>query len=149
MTSRYFVAEPWLATTWAGGATRLGIWSLELGEVAGFSTTVPNCEKAVGVSSSMGMRMEGLGMEVGMAPVFSGWLHGGQGGKEGTRCCMFVYGCLHEAVTSINGGRIRRAKIQMAIAGRIRILGDLQCRAAGPFRDRCGRRRAGRPGPLS
>jgi hypothetical protein len=40
--------------------------SLELGEVAGFSITVPNCEKAVGVRSSMGMRMEGLGIEVGM-----------------------------------------------------------------------------------
>lgn len=49
----------------------MGMGSLELGEVAGFSITVPNCEKAVGVSSSMGMRMDGLGMEGGMVP---GWV---------------------------------------------------------------------------
>jgi hypothetical protein len=36
------------------------------GEVAGFSTTVPNWEKAVGVRSSMGIRIEGAGIEVGI-----------------------------------------------------------------------------------
>ena len=69
VTSRYFVAEPWLAWTCLGGGTRCGIGSLELGEVAGFSTTVPNCEKAVGVSSSMGILMDGHGIEVGILAV--------------------------------------------------------------------------------
>jgi hypothetical protein len=40
--------------------------SLELGEVVGFSMTVPNWAKAVGVRSSMGIRMDGHGIEVGM-----------------------------------------------------------------------------------
>lgn len=48
---------------------RCGIASLELGDVAGFSITVPNCEKAVGVKSSMGIRMDGHGIEVGMFAV--------------------------------------------------------------------------------
>lgn len=45
---------------------RCGISSLELGDVAGFSITVPNCEKAVGVKSSIGIRMDGHGIEVGI-----------------------------------------------------------------------------------
>ncbi len=36
------------------------------GEEAGFSMTVPNWWKAVGVRSSIGIRRDGLGMEVGM-----------------------------------------------------------------------------------
>lgn len=68
-TSRYFVAEPWLATTALGGGMRLGTESLEDGDVAGFSTTVPNCEKAVGVRSSIGIRMDGVGIDVGIFAV--------------------------------------------------------------------------------
>ena len=36
------------------------------GDVEGFSMTVPNCAKAVGVSSSIGMRMDGAGIEGGI-----------------------------------------------------------------------------------
>jgi hypothetical protein len=42
------------------------------GEVAGFSTTTPNWANAVGVSSSMGMRIDGAGIDVGMVPVLRG-----------------------------------------------------------------------------
>jgi hypothetical protein len=44
---------------------------LELGEVVGFSITVPNWAKAVGVSSSMGIRIDGHGIEVGMLAAFT------------------------------------------------------------------------------
>jgi hypothetical protein len=69
VTSKYFVAEPWLAWTCLGGGMRCGIGSFALGEVAGFSITVPNCKKAVGVSSSMGIRIDGHGIEVGIPAV--------------------------------------------------------------------------------
>lgn len=36
------------------------------GDVVGFSMTAPNCAKAVGVRSSIGMRIEGAGIEVGI-----------------------------------------------------------------------------------
>lgn len=45
---------------------RRGSGSLEEGEVSGFSTTVPNCAKAVGVRSSMGILIDGAGIDVGM-----------------------------------------------------------------------------------
>lgn len=47
---------------------RCGMGSLELGDVAGFSITVPNCVKAVGVKSSIGIRIDGHGIEVGILP---------------------------------------------------------------------------------
>jgi hypothetical protein len=37
-------------------------------ECAGFSITVPNWEKEDWVRSSMGIRMDGQGIEVGMVP---------------------------------------------------------------------------------
>ena len=39
------------------------------GEFVGFSMTVPNWENAVGVRSSIGIRIEGAGMEVGILAV--------------------------------------------------------------------------------
>ena len=45
---------------------RLGMGSFADGDVVGFSMTVPNCEKAVGVRSSIGIRIEGAGIEVGI-----------------------------------------------------------------------------------
>ena len=45
---------------------RCGMGSFAEGDVAGFSTTVPNCAKAVGVRSSMGIRIDGAGIDVGM-----------------------------------------------------------------------------------
>lgn len=45
---------------------RCAMGSLEEGEVVGFSTTVPNAWKAVGVRSSIGIRIDGLGIEVGI-----------------------------------------------------------------------------------
>jgi hypothetical protein len=44
--------------------------SLAEGAVAGFSTTTPNWAKAVGVSSSMGIRIDGAGIDVG---IFATW----------------------------------------------------------------------------
>jgi hypothetical protein len=67
VTSRYLVAEPWLAATASGGGMRLGMGSCADGDVVGFSMTVPNCEKAVGVRSSIGIRIEGAGIEVGIS----------------------------------------------------------------------------------
>jgi hypothetical protein len=64
------VADPWFAETLSGGGTRCGMGSFAEGDVAGFSITVPNWEKAVGVRSSMGMRIDGAGIEVGM---FARW----------------------------------------------------------------------------
>jgi hypothetical protein len=65
-TSRYFVAKPWFADTLSGGGMRCGMGSFAEGEVVGFSTTVPNCAKAVGVRSSIGIRMDGAGIEDGI-----------------------------------------------------------------------------------
>lgn len=65
---------------------RCGIGSLELGEVAGFSTTVPNCAKAVGVRSSIGIRIDGHGIEVGIAAVWKGFtsvVEGNGGARDG------------------------------------------------------------------
>jgi hypothetical protein len=55
--------------TLSGDEMRLGTGSFEEGEVAGFSTTVPNCVKAVGVSSSIGIRIDGAGIEGGIMAV--------------------------------------------------------------------------------
>jgi hypothetical protein len=43
------------------------------GDVVGFSTTTPNCAKAVGVRSSMGIRIDGAGMDVGMFAASTWW----------------------------------------------------------------------------
>ena len=43
------------------------------GDVEGFSMTVPNCAKAVGVSSSIGIRIEGAGIDVGMFATRLAW----------------------------------------------------------------------------
>jgi hypothetical protein len=45
---------------------RCGMGSFADGDVVGFSMTVPNCEKAVGVRSSIGIRIEGAGIDVGI-----------------------------------------------------------------------------------
>jgi hypothetical protein len=66
VTSRYLVADPWFAETLSGGGMRCGMGSFAEGDVAGFSITVPNCANAVGVSSSMGIRMDGAGIDVGI-----------------------------------------------------------------------------------
>lgn len=122
VTSRYFVAEPWLATTCCGGGTRCGTESLELGDVAGFSITVPNCTKAVGVRSSMGTRMDGHGMEVGIVPCRQVTVQGCAGAETEGKDAMRgdsdragEDGARSGACDSISGGRNRRAKI--AIAG--------------------------------
>lgn len=60
------MAKPWFAETLSGGGMRWAMGSLAEGAFAGFSTTVPNWLKAVGVSSSMGIRMAGEGIEDGM-----------------------------------------------------------------------------------
>ena len=73
-TSRYLVADPWFALTLSGGGMRSGMGSFADGEVAGFSTTTPNCANAVGVRSSMGIRIDGAGIDVGMLPVLAGAL---------------------------------------------------------------------------
>jgi hypothetical protein len=69
VTSRYFVADPWLADLASGGGTRFGMGSFKEGAVAGFSTTVPNCSKAVWLRSSMGIRIDGAGIEDGIFAV--------------------------------------------------------------------------------
>lgn len=60
------MAKPWLADTASGVGMRWGMGSFADDEEAGFSMTVPNWRKAVGVRSSIGIRMDGLGMEVGI-----------------------------------------------------------------------------------
>ena len=47
----------------------MGTGSFAEGDVVGFSMTVPNCAKAVGVRSSMGILIEGAGIEVGIFAV--------------------------------------------------------------------------------
>ena len=47
----------------------MGTGSFAEGDVVGFSMTVPNCEKAVGVRSSIGILIEGAGIEVGIFAV--------------------------------------------------------------------------------
>ena len=111
VTSRYFVAEPWFAWTCCGGGTRCGIGSLELGDVAGFSITVPNCEKAVGVRSSIGIRIDGHGIEVGIVPFGEDSQQSWSRTKARDGWGRWSSG----ACDSISGGRNRRAKI--AISG--------------------------------
>ena len=65
-TSRNLMAEPWLAETASGTGTRRAMGKRAEGEDAGFSMTVPNWWNAVGVRSSMGMRIDGLGIEGAM-----------------------------------------------------------------------------------
>lgn len=69
VTSRYFVANPWFAETLSGGGTGCEIGSLDEGDVVGFSMTVPNWANAVGVRSSIGIRMDGAGIDVGILAV--------------------------------------------------------------------------------
>jgi hypothetical protein len=69
-TSRYLVADPWFALTLSGGGMRCAMGSFAEGAVAGFSTTTPNWENAVGVSSSIGIRIDGAGIDVG---IFATW----------------------------------------------------------------------------
>lgn len=64
VTSRILIAEPWFADTMSRG-TR---WERGSVECAGFSITVPNWAKEDWVRSSMGMRMDGQGIEGGMVP---------------------------------------------------------------------------------
>lgn len=45
---------------------RCGMESFAEEDVVGFSTTVPNWENAVGVRSSIGIRMDGAGIEDGI-----------------------------------------------------------------------------------
>jgi hypothetical protein len=74
-TSRYFVADPWFAVTLSGGGMRPGTGSFAEGDVVGFSTTTPNWANAVGVRSSMGIRIDGAGIEDGMVAAPKGpWM---------------------------------------------------------------------------
>jgi hypothetical protein len=66
VTSRYLVANPWFAETLWGGGMRCGMGSFAEDDVAGFSITVPNWENAVGVRSSMGIRIDGAGIDFGI-----------------------------------------------------------------------------------
>jgi hypothetical protein len=69
------VADPWFAVTLSGGGMRPGMGSFAEGDAAGFSTTTPNWANAVGVSSSMGIRIDGAGIDDGMFAAPNGrWL---------------------------------------------------------------------------
>lgn len=52
---------------------RSGMGSFAEGDVVGFSTTTPNWANAVGVSSSIGIRIDGAGIDVGMFVVWLEW----------------------------------------------------------------------------
>lgn len=95
-TSRYLVADPWFAVVLFGGGMRCGMESLAEGEVAGFSTTTPNCANAVGVSSSMGMRIDGDGIDVGML-------------ADCLWCCLVLASSVMEHQAWRSGARTRRS----------------------------------------